>query len=135
MVKLFAKQGGSFSIISIWTVLAVSLLTLMLYSLAQSEVRMAVSFRDGVQARFTAEAGTRYAIYKLAENPNWQPATGGYLQTIDLPAVTGKYTITVKSLPDRTIEIQTIGQVNQSKRKVSATFNMDDKTVAIWDSN
>ena len=134
MARLFAKQDGSFSIISIWTVLVVNLLTLMLYSLAQAEVRMAVNFRDGVQAQFTAEAGIRYAVYKLTQYPDWQPAAGGY-QPIDLPAVTGRYTVTVNRSTDRAVDIQTIGQVNQSRRKVSAKFNMDDQTVEMWDSN
>jgi Tfp pilus assembly protein PilX len=121
------NERGAILAICLLAMAALLLLGSALIVLTQSSYISAGVERDEKRAFYTAFAGVERAIHELNQDGDWSDATPlSNLYTDEslnyeagAAAYTGSYTVVLKNRSEKDVRIESTGEANNSKRKIS----------------
>lgn len=90
---------------------------------------ISISFSEGVQAQYIAEAGIKHAIIKLNNDSEFVKETEdkAILQSSTTNFINGEYKVYINGNKNQRT-VLSIGRVNKSKRKISVVIDLPTAT-------
>ena len=112
------RQKGSAAILAVFIMALLGALGTAYIALSSTEMKTAISFRDGVAAQCLAEAGAKRALLKLNQNPGWMPSPSPFVETLGAIPTVGRYEVAVANNGGNKRTVTSIGIVNKARRQV-----------------